>query len=210
MFEELKSGLRAPLSGMGTAFGSSLFGLAGSLILRFLDLQVGQAQNRFFNELEDWISTITRHTAGAGSLDSDQSVPAYIQALLEQTAESLEDLQKIVGKAEEGRAAANRNLQALAERLNALTDQMRAEQGLLMRFTEQQIEIEPLMRRLAEAASQSGMDQATRDHIRNIDIYMARLLEELNVGRGEVLQDVRNEIKLLARTISAAREEERR
>ena len=210
VFEELKAGLRAPLSGMGTAFASSLFGLGGSLILRFLDLQVGQAQNRFFNELEDWMSTITRHTTGTVGMDGDQSVPAYIQALLEQTAESLEDLQRIVGKAEEGRASANRNLQALAERLTALTDQMRAEQGLLMRLTEQQIEVEPLMRRLAEAAGQSGMDQATRDHIRNLDLYMARLLEELNVGRGEVLQDVRNEIKLLARTISAAREEERR
>ena len=210
VFEELKAGLRAPLSGMGTAFGSSLFGLGGSLILRFLDLQVGQAQNRFFNELEDWMSTITRHTTGTVGMDGDQSVPAYIQALLEQTAESLEDLQKIVGKAEEGRASANRNLQALAERLTALTDQMRAEQGLLMRLTEQQIEVEPLIRRLAEAAGQSGMDQATRDHIRNLDLYMARLLEELNVGRGEVLQDVRNEIKLLARTISATREEERR
>ena len=64
IFEELKSGLEAPLKGMGTAFSSSLFGLAGSLILGFLDLQSSQAQNRFYQELEDWLSTITNIEAG--------------------------------------------------------------------------------------------------------------------------------------------------
>ena len=59
IFEDLKSGLAAPLSGMGIAFSSSLFGLSGSLVLGFLDLQAGQAQNRFYTELEDWLSTIT-------------------------------------------------------------------------------------------------------------------------------------------------------
>ena len=59
IFEDLKAGLAAPLSGMGTAFSSSLFGLAGSLILGFLDLQAGQAQNMFYNDLEDWLSTVT-------------------------------------------------------------------------------------------------------------------------------------------------------
>ncbi|HYN38028.1 MAG TPA: flagellar motor protein MotA, partial [Rhodospirillales bacterium] len=65
MFETLKAGLAAPLAGMGTAFSSSLFGLAGSLVLGFLDLQVGQAQNRFFNDLEEWLSGSTRLSSGA-------------------------------------------------------------------------------------------------------------------------------------------------
>ena len=59
IFEDLKAGLAAPLGGMGTAFSSSLFGLSGSLILGFLDLQAGQAQNMFYNDLEDWLSTVT-------------------------------------------------------------------------------------------------------------------------------------------------------
>ena len=59
IFEDLKAGLQAPLSGMGTAFSSSLFGLAGSLVLGFLDLQAGQAQNRFYTDLEDWLDTVT-------------------------------------------------------------------------------------------------------------------------------------------------------
>ncbi|MFN4090698.1 MAG: flagellar motor protein MotA, partial [Alphaproteobacteria bacterium] len=210
VFEELKVGLRGPLAGMGTAFSSSLFGLAGALVLGFLDLQVSQAQNRFFQELEEWMSTITRHGSGATGFDADQSVPAYIQALLEQTAESLEGLQKTVGRAEEGRLTANRSMQALVERLTHLTDQMRAEQQLLVRIAEQQIEMQPVIRRLAESASHAGMDEATRDHIRNIDLYLARLIEDINVGRSETVQDVRNEIKLLARTIAAVREDERR
>ncbi len=74
IFEDLKAGLEAPLAGMGTAFSSSLFGLTGSLILGFLDLQAGQAQNRFYNELEDWLSTLTdiepEDGAGGGGLRS--------------------------------------------------------------------------------------------------------------------------------------------
>ncbi len=65
VFQELKTGLEAPLRGMGTAFSASLFGLAGSLILGFLDLQAGQAQARFYNELEEWLSTITELRADA-------------------------------------------------------------------------------------------------------------------------------------------------
>ncbi|HAA93551.1 MAG TPA: flagellar motor protein MotA, partial [Rhodospirillaceae bacterium] len=97
-FEKLKSGLKAPLAGMGTAFSSSLFGLAGSLILGFLALQVGQAQNRFYNELEDWLSGQTRLGSGLLGGESDQTVPAFIQALLEQTADSLESLQRSLQK----------------------------------------------------------------------------------------------------------------
>src|SRR5205085_7755119 len=59
-WNDLKAGLQAPLTGMGTAFSASLFGLAGSLVLGFLDLQAGQAQNRFYNDLEEWLSGFTR------------------------------------------------------------------------------------------------------------------------------------------------------
>jgi len=82
-FTKLKEGLADPLNGMGTAFSSSLFGLAGALVLGFLDLQASQAQNQFYNDLEEWLSGITRLGTGAGLGDGEQSVPAYVQALLE-------------------------------------------------------------------------------------------------------------------------------
>ena len=94
VFENLKQGLGAPLTGMGTAFSSSLFGLGGSLMLGFLDLQAAQAQNRFFNDLEEWLSGSTRLSSGALPGDGEHPAPVYVQALLEQTAESLERLER--------------------------------------------------------------------------------------------------------------------
>src|SRR6201991_3932514 len=75
IFESLKEGLAAPLSGMGISFSSSLFGLAGSLVLGFLDLQSSQAQNRFYTELEDWLSTTVRDL-GAGGEPAAGALPA--------------------------------------------------------------------------------------------------------------------------------------
>ena len=86
VFGDLKRGLQAPMAGMGTAFSSSLFGLAGSLVLGFLDLQANQAQNRFYNDLEEWLSSVTRLSTGSLAIETDQPIPAYVQALLEQTA----------------------------------------------------------------------------------------------------------------------------
>jgi hypothetical protein len=107
-FDQLRKGLEGPLTGMGTAFSSSLFGLAGSLILGFLDLQSGQAQNRFYNALEEWMSTVTRLGAGPAAVmaeGGEASAPAYITALLEQTAENMENLERTLIRLEERRQA---------------------------------------------------------------------------------------------------------
>ncbi|MEQ9449285.1 MAG: flagellar motor protein MotA, partial [Rhodospirillaceae bacterium] len=99
-FNALKSGLEEPLDSMGTAFSTSLFGLAGSLVLGFCDLQAGQAQNSFYNDLEEWLSGLTRLSSGTGVAESEQGVSAYTEALLEQTAESLDELQNIMARSE--------------------------------------------------------------------------------------------------------------
>jgi hypothetical protein len=121
MFEQLKSGLARPLHGMGTAFSSSMFGLSGALVLGFLDLTAGQAQNRFFNELEEWLAGLTRVSGGALG-DGEAAIPIYVQALLEQTAENLEELQRIIARGEEGRVAANQALATLTERMTTVAD----------------------------------------------------------------------------------------
>ncbi|MBI3515959.1 MAG: flagellar motor protein MotA [Proteobacteria bacterium] len=209
-FEDLKRGLSSPLAAMGTAFGASLFGLAGSLVLGFLDLQAGQAQNRFYNELEEWLSSQTRLGSGAAVVaDGEQSVPAFIQALLEQTADSLEGLQRTIARGEDSRIQANQNLMALTDKLSVLADQMRAEQSLMLRLAENQTEMKPLLARLAEQFDRGGMgfDDASRAHIRNLDLHLGRMLEETTQGRAQIIQDVRSEIRLLARTIAALAEE---
>lgn len=91
----LMAAIEEPISGMGTAFASSLFGLAGSLIIGFLELQASRAQNRFYNEVEEWLSTISRlASAGpAGAAAEGGGAPdAYVGALLEQSADALDRL----------------------------------------------------------------------------------------------------------------------
>lgn len=212
IFSDLKSGLEAPLSGMGTAFSSSLFGLAGSLILGFLDLQAGAAQNRFYNDLEDWLSSATRVSSGGSlsSADGDQSVPAYIQALLETTADSLDNLQRTVAQAEASRSHGDQSLMTLTDRLSTMTDQMRTEQELMVRLAENQAELRPVLQRLAEPRQGEDFDEATRNHIRNIDSYLARMLEDQVNGRNQIVQEIRSEIRLLARTIAALAEDDGR
>jgi hypothetical protein len=210
IFGQLKTSLEEPLRGMGTAFGSSLFGLSGSLVLGFLELQAGQANNRFFQDLEEWLSGATRLGSGGPMGEGgDQSVPAYIQALLEQTADSLENLQRTLARGEEGRVQASNNMLALTERLSTLSDQMRASQSLMVKLAESQMELRPTLARFVDMAGNGmgGIDEATRTHIRNLDVYLQRLLDEVGQGRQQSTQEIRSEIKLLARTIAALAEE---
>ncbi|MDP6473766.1 MAG: flagellar motor protein MotA [Alphaproteobacteria bacterium] len=211
-FDDLKGGLEAPLAGMGTAFSSSLFGLAGSLVLGFLELQASQAQNRFYNDLEDWLSSHARLGGGTLAIEGgDQSVPAYVSALLERTADSLDDLQRTLARGEDNRASSSANILSLTERLATLTDQMRAEQDLMVKLVENQMEIRPVLERLAESGRQPiALDEASRSHLRNVDVYVGRLLEEMVAGREQSVNELRSEFKLLARTIAAIAENERR
>jgi hypothetical protein len=210
VFADLKRGLEAPLAGMGTAFSSSLFGLGGSLVLGFLDLQAGQAQNRFYNDLEEWLSGVTRLSSGALSGDGDTPIPIYIQALLEQTAESLDSLQRTLTRGEDNRASTHSQMLALGDKIGVLTDQMRTEQNLMLRLAEGQNDLRPILMRFAENidhAGGAGLDETTRTHIRNLEIYAARLIEEMTTGREDIIHQMRNEIRLLARTIAALGEQ---
>ena len=211
MFDELKKGLQTPLAGMGTAFSSSLFGLGGSLVLGFLDLQAGQAQNKFFNELEEWLSGVTRLSSGAGLSDSEQSVSAYTEALLEQTAERLEELERVLSRSEQARVASNQSAAELNDRLGVLADQMRTETQVLLRLAENQKEIAPVLKKLAEVLPamssppvSSALDDASRGYLRSIDAAMSRLAAGADAGRDDFIRELRSEIKLLAKTVASA------
>jgi|TARA_R110002072_G_scaffold294053_3_gene463888 hypothetical protein len=211
MFEQLKQSLALPLAGMGTAFSSSLFGLAGSLVLGFLELQSSQAHNRFLNELEEWLAGITKLTGGGpGNLDgSETSVPAYLQALLEQTADSLDNLQRTIARGEEDRQTATTNLALLTERMSLMTDQMRTEQEVMKRLAETHVALKPILSQLAEGGvAGGGMDDATRDHIRTMNSQLGQIANSMESGREQIITQVRSEVRLLARTIAALAEEE--
>ena len=206
VFNDLKRGLEAPIEGMGTAFSSSLFGLAGSLVLGFLDLQMGQAQNRFYTDLEDWLSTQTRLSSGSlsDSVGDQQTVPAYVEALLEQTADSLEKLQRTIAKSEDKKIAAEEQFMELTAKLGTLSDTMRTEQALMAKLAEGQIKQTAVLEKFANSNfGSSGLDEASQTHLRNIDIYTKKMVEYLNEGRSEMVSEIRQEIRLLARTIAA-------
>jgi hypothetical protein len=142
MFETLKEGLAAPLGGMGISFSSSLFGLAGSLILGFLDLQSSQAQNRFYTDLEDWLASTVREYAGDAALTGTHTdmTPA-----IERLREAVESM----GSNRAGTTA----MANLAEAIQGLVNHMREEQGLIREWAdsqgEQNAEIKKLLERIA-------------------------------------------------------------
>lgn len=175
MFETLKTRLDAPLGGMATSFSTSLFGLAGSLIVGFLDLQAGHAQNRFYNELEEWLSNLTRLPSGA-SIDGEGSVPAYVQALLEQTAESIERMQRTAAEAERERRSTAEHLGELNSQLTRLADLITRESRDLSALSENQEDLRGLLRQLAQQPAQGA----------------------------QFSEDLRAELRLLSRTIAAA------
>jgi hypothetical protein len=146
LFDTLKEGLAAPLGGMGISFSSSLFGLAGSLILGFLDLQSSQAQNRFYTDLEDWLASTVREYASEGGGGSGE-----LQAAVERLRSSLED-----GNARSGTTAA---MASLAEAIQALVSHMRTEQQMIREWAdgqgEQNREIKRLLERLARQPEKS-------------------------------------------------------
>jgi len=139
LFDELKRSLAAPLGGMGIAFSSSLFGLAGSLTLGFLDLQAGQAQSRFFYEVEEWLS---------GRVD-DQPLPAGASPDLQQ---ALDGISRAVTDAGAGRNA-SQSIAQLAEGIQAMVQHMRNEQQMIRSWVEaqsaQQTDVKRLLERLA-------------------------------------------------------------
>ena len=209
VFANLKAGLESPLAGMATAFSSSLFGLAGSLILGFLDLQLGQAQNRFYNELEEWLSSLTRLSSGGGVLaDGEVSATAYQQALLEQTGESLDKLQRIMSRNGDERRQSASNMVQLSERIARVADLLEVQNASLADIATSQSEVARTVARLGDMPSQTR-DEVSRTHLRNIEALLTRQVDDSGEARVQAVEEIRQEIRLLARTIAALAEGER-
>jgi biopolymer transport protein ExbB/TolQ len=208
MFAQLKAGLAKPLDGMGTAFSASMFGLSGALILGFLDLTAGQAMNRFFNELEEWLASLTRLSTGAVGHDGETPIPLYVQALLEQTAENMEGLQRVLTRGDEGRAQGNAALVALNERMSTLADTLRTNHQLMVKLAEAHVALGPALSRLGRLSNSE--DDVARAHLRNIELLLTRLLTESEQGRTQGLTELRSDLKILTRTVAAVIRDETR
>ena len=204
MFDKLKGSIQGPLKGMATAFGASLFGLSGSLVLGFLELQASQAQGRFHIELEEWLAGVTHISSGSLQAEGEQGVSAYVEALLERTADGLDELTRTLRRSEESREATASASATLVERLAALAETMRSQQTLLARLTEHSIELRSTVTRLSERSPDSDRD-ALMAHQHNIEANLARLVEESVRSRTALADELRGEFRLLARTIASTR-----
>jgi hypothetical protein len=165
VFDELKTGLAAPLKGMGTAFSSSLLGLSGSLIIGFLELQASHAHNRFYNELEEWLSGITELTPGSSSA-TEQASRQLLSAVYEMQ-RAVEDLStRLKGDGGSGFSGspsghgADEPVRDLARGVNQLVSQMRAEQKVVREWVDeqatQQTEVTNVLRDLAHNMLKRG------------------------------------------------------
>ncbi|MHA1158336.1 MAG: flagellar motor protein MotA [Alphaproteobacteria bacterium] len=160
IFEDLKAGLAAPLNGMGTAFSSSLFGLAGSLILGFLDLQAGQAQNMFYNDLEDWLSTVTDLDPDLIDIRGEATTAEDLRVAIERLSRSIQEgvpARAAAGGDAEGGSTqrATAAMANLAEGIQGLVQHMRGEQQVVRSWvetqSEQQKEVQALLKTIAKA-----------------------------------------------------------
>ncbi len=147
MFDSLKEGLAAPLGGMGISFSSSLFGLAGSLVLGFLDLQTSQAQNRFYTELEDWLATTVRDL-GVETPVAATGGSADIQAAIER-------LREVISEGGGANKTATGAMANLAEAIQGLVHHMRSEQQLIREWVDGQAVQHREIRRLLEVLSRA-------------------------------------------------------
>jgi hypothetical protein len=154
VFDTLREGLAAPLGGMGISFSSSLFGLASSLVLGFLDLQMSQAQNRFHTEVEDWLATTVHDLGGASE------ATALVGGGAGEMRSAIERLREAITSSGGGSSKAATNAMAnLAEAIQGLVHHMRTEQQMIRDWVDSQAEQHREIRRLLELLARERVDK---------------------------------------------------
>ncbi len=212
VFSRLMDGLERQLAGMGTAFSSSLLGLAGSLVVGLLDLFAGQAQNRFYRQLEEWLSGITRVGFGQTLGDAEGSEPSISATAVAGLMEHISELHRILEESEIERSQLVANINSLNTTLGGLAERMDAQTSIQQRQIDEGIGTSQLINEmagqqklmsdeLAKVAVELALPEA-RLHLRNIDAMLCRMSEENRDSRQDMVEQMRAEMNEL---ISAVR-----
>jgi hypothetical protein len=213
VFGKLMGGLEAQLGGMGTAFSSSLLGLAGSLVVGLLELFASHGQNRFYRELEEWLSSITRlgFSTGDGAGDGDGGDHSGIGGVLEQVARQLETLQGLIVKADASRSSADERLGSLAEAVMELSAKVQADSKTQEQLTQIAMTQTEVLTRIADGQdsyalvlanlNEESPEAENRMRLRSIDVQLLRILEEISAGRQESVSDLRADIAGLTNAV---------
>ncbi len=212
VFNNLMAGLNEQLDGMGTAFASSLLGLAGSLVVGLLDLFTGHAQNRFYRNLEEWMSSITRIAySGDGEGSGGASFTAEVMA---RTTDQIARLSDLIKRSEERAVESEHDMEKLVASIASLTDRMREDRRSaiagargedpenarrLERIAVAQERVAQLME--SQEQHEEGGDAESRLRLRNIDMQLLRILEEISAGRQDAIAEIRMDLARLTKTI---------
>lgn len=203
VFNRLMTGLEAQLGGMGVAFASSLLGLAGSLIVGLLELFAGHGQNRFYRELEEWLSSITRVSFASGEDGAGDS--NVVSQVLDTMAEQMDALQAMFAETSEGRAAVDRKLGDLVETIQEMNRRQEQTGTITAALDRVAVGQEALTEILRAQGEQGGIDAESRMRLRSIDVQMLRILEEISAGRQESLAELRKDIDLMIKAFARPR-----
>ncbi|PLL14129.1 biopolymer transporter ExbB [Tabrizicola sp. TH137] len=204
IFEKLLGGLESQLGGMGTAFSSSLLGLAGSLVIGLLELFAGHGQNRFYRELEEWLSSITR--VGLSSGEGEGSDTGAMAAVLDQVQAQMDALQSLYTQSDITRVMVEDKIDDLARAIARLSERRDDGPGdaallaALTRIAEGQERLTAAVLGGGEAGAM-GSDAESRMRLRSIDVQLLKILEEMSAGRQESLADLRGDIAALTAAI---------
>jgi hypothetical protein len=203
VFSRLMSGLEGQLGGMGVAFSSSLMGLAGSLIVGLLELFAGHGQNRFYRELEEWLSSMTRlgFSSGDGEMSGDS---AMFTAVLDQMSEQMEAMRVMFAQSDQTRGMVDEKISDLSSKLERLTDRLEQSapsNSALERVAEGQ---EKLLAVLSAMEQNDAVDAESRMRLRSIDVQMLHLMEDVAAGRQETLTAIRSDIQALTNALVQA------
>jgi hypothetical protein len=194
----LMDGLESQLGGMGVAFASSLLGLTGSLVVGLLELFASHGQNRFYRELEEWLSSITR--VGFSTGESEGGDMSVLGAAFEHMSGQLEQLRQTMAVSGAGQGGGD--TAALSEAMHRMADRLDAQDTAtqaLLRIAEGQ---ERLIAQLSDGGGlDGGMDAESRMRLRSIDVQMLRILEEISAGRQESMTELRTELNGIARAL---------
>ena len=200
VFARLMSGLEEQLGGMGVAFASSLLGLAGSLVVGLLELFAGHGQNRFYRELEEWLSSITR--VGFASDGENVTDQAAIASIVNHLTLQTENLQSMFSQSDVIRSNMDEKVGRLAGSIEQIIKQIKEQNrgvGVLHQMVDGQ---ERLISLIEQRGAGDSIDAESRMRLRSIDVQMLQILEEISVGRRVMTSELREDIAALTTVLS--------
>jgi len=200
VFGRLMDGLEDQLGGMGTAFASSLLGLAGSLVVGLLELYAGHGQNRFYRQMEEWLASITRvsFSSGDGEGGVDRSA---IATVLDHMVDQMDTLQSLFAQSEARRVETEDRMIQLTGAVEGLVDKLGP--GPVEATERLAAAQERLSEVLENTQGSGGIDEESRMRLRSIDVQLLKIYEDLGGSRGEDMQGVRDDLSDLTQALRA-------